>query len=851
MMSRQLGPDTIIEAFRYIFNAFFQPARLTRELKWVSQLQCLTIMLKLFIPMFLVAYPLAIACEAFLHLFGTFRYIDFTSLLLESTVDIGIGLAVGIGVGMAVGVVSGVVGGIVGSIAGGLSVAIGANVVGSISISMWSSTANNIMITMAIGIGISMAISIAVGIAAGITAGIPIGITESIALGIAGGMSGGVAVGIAVGITAGIAVSIALGIRGGIMGGVVISVLGGITAGILSCIAVGMLGCMAGYIVGGIMGGIVGGIAGGIKIFLGIYRLLLYTISGPSMLLTYMVSRKRPYDALMRLRRSSLHWDERVFLPLPFLKQTLLIIYDEDPQGALEEITFIATERPQQLSAARAVVLEIAMHDLESRKTILQISGASTSIRDILSLRKILYNSRSFHTLRNLSNISQDIRSSIQPIGRQARIHALEKAIQGLKRIHPNVAFRDQRLNQRLNQVIETWLAVAQEERERIEHIEQDIGNIDNPYKPGQVLDPHDPLFVGRRDLVQKLEYALRKRRPTLLLQSERRMGKTSTLRQLSYLLGTSYIPILYNLQAPEIYAHLTTLLNMFARDIHNELRKRGIEVEHIPLELSQESSTISDPVAYSIFDHWLKGIEKVLEAEDHSLLLAFDEFEKLDEMGGKGYLNLTLFLDWCRQVIQYRPRIILLFSGLHNFSDMGAETGLNWSNYFVNVQTFKVSFLNRNEVSRLVIHPRPDYPGEEIFGEVVEQIIQYTNCHPFLVQAICSQLIDNLNIEKGKRVTPAHMMHAVKQVVDSWDSYFDDLWKRSDESQRTCLSILSSQKQEWASPIDIQQHSYLDEESIKKALRNLVKRDLIIRHDDETYRIAVPIFSDWMKDNA
>ena len=86
-------------------------------------------------------------------------------------------------------------------------------------------------------------------------------------------------------------------------------------------------------------------------------------------------------------------------------------------------------------------------------------------------------------------------------------------------------------------------------------------------------MKSHDPLFVGRRDLAVQLEYALsRSHRPTLLLQGERRMGKTSTLYQLSHLLGPSYIPVVYNLQDPQIYARITTFLGTLASGIYEEL---------------------------------------------------------------------------------------------------------------------------------------------------------------------------------------------------------------------------------------------------------------------------------------
>jgi hypothetical protein len=90
--------------------------------------------------------------------------------------------------------------------------------------------------------------------------------------------------------------------------------------------------------------------------------------------------------------------------------------------------------------------------------------------------------------------------------------------------------------------------------------------------------------------------------------------------------------------------------------------------------------------------------------------------------------------------------------------------------------------------------------------------------------------------------------VRAIEQVIESWDGYFDDLWKRCDEPQRACLSVLSTQ--EWVSLEDIQQQSQLDDKSIHKALRTLVRRDLVIRMDDTTCHIAAPIFKQWVKSN-
>src|SRR5579863_153339 len=136
--------------------------------------------------------------------------------------------------------------------------------------------------------------------------------------------------------------------------------------------------------------------------------------------------------------------------------------------------------------------------------------------------------------------------------------------------------------------------------------------------------------------------------------------------------------------------------------------------------------------------------IEPILEQADRTLLLTFDEFEKLEDARQRKDIDLGLLLDWFRSVIQHHPRLALLFSGVHTFGEMGE----NWAGYFVNVQTLKVSFLQPAEAYQLITQPVPDFPAQSIFGErVVDAVMQMTNCHPFLVQAMCSALIDDFNV--------------------------------------------------------------------------------------------------------
>jgi hypothetical protein len=282
-----------------------------------------------------------------------------------------------------------------------------------------------------------------------------------------------------------------------------------------------------------------------------------------------------------------------------------------------------------------------------------------------------------------------------------------------------------------------------------------------------------------------------------------------------------------------------------------------GIQVEPLENKCLQEAQRENEAAVYYAFNEWLKQAERVLEQDERVVLLSFDEFENLEIVGKAKYLDLHLLLNWFRSVIQNRPQLALLFSGGKSVSEIGQETGLNWSGYFVNVQTFRVSFLRKAEARHLITRPIPDYPIEQIFGTgVVDDIIRVTGCHPFLVQAVCSNLVNNLNVDSRNHTEIQDVAVAVTQVLEDWeDGYFQDLWTRTNPEQRTCLIALSELGK--GNVQQIAQHIHRNKEimrgtlqGVRHTLQILLKRDLVLL-ENETYQIATPIFSQWVERNS
>ncbi len=649
----------------------------------------------------------------------------------------------------------------------------------------------------------------------------------------------------------GIQVNFVAGVPGAIVSGVVAGILSGTMLGSMigptAVFVGGIAGLILGAVAGGMQVGIVLGIAFFVSFFLGYYRLLLYPASGLSVFLAYLACRKAPLEALKHLHHSALYWDEYVFLPLPYLKHILLIVADQDVEQALEEIAFIAADRSLQISAAQGTSLEIAIRDLESCNNIQDIARASLRLAKILPQEMGLVDPMWVTPFARLNDASRDAARYCSPLGWQARYHALEDMMANLKRVYPNTVFRDARFSKRLGLVVGKWQETARYELERMEQAPENAGQIDNPYIPGPALEIRNSLFVGRRDLVQQLEEALGKgsHRPTFFLNGERRMGKTSTLKQLPNLLGSQYLPISYDLQTRGISSSAAAFLATVSEEISKAMSTRGMSIKKLEYVQLREIERENEAAAYYLFNEWLKGAEPILGQENRTLLLLFDEFEKLEEAGQEGYLNLRLLLDWFRSVIQNYPRMALLFSGVRSLSEMGAK----WAGYFVNVQTLRVSFLSESEALQLITQPVPGYPYELIFGtRVVDEIIRVTGCHPFLVQAICSALIDSLNAEDRSQAEFKDVASSVDRVLENWwDTYFRDLWERTDQEQRECLIAVKDLYEGHVSKIA--QQSDLDEKTVRKTMQVLLRRDLVLL-EQQIYRISTPIFNEWIERN-
>lgn len=876
----------IVQPVTWLFYYFFQTARFKREMEQEKVVDRLLPALRLAFPLFLACFSLSLLIRMLLYtLFPDLYDLHFPPNFLTLSPNVlqfwlanllitALCITGGVAVMIIFGFVIGITVCIAVTLASGICTQASTDAVVAVSFGVLFGALSGLTFVSTRTITRRSIIRMIIGIVLGIVIGC--------CTGIFGGYWGGMAVGIVAGEPA--AGTILGSVGGGLLGGILgasITVLMMAAVRLLShgSLEIGEVGRRLGLTLSGTFGVAVGIAAGDMGLYVGIQgypnppslidseahgllvgvavgitfavcyalgycRLPFYPISAFSTLKAFRASRGVPAEVFVHLRRSSLYWDERVLLPLPHLPSLLSIALEHNDEVTLDQVTFIVTERPTQISAAKFAVLEIALRYLETCNSLRSISGVPERLTRILPPEMGLIDPQWMFPFVRLHDVGLEANRYYNAFGRDMRHDALEIMLASLEHISPIIALHDDKLNHRLLTIVATWQQTVQQELADFEQLAAADHSIRNPFIPGKSMALNDSRFVGRHDLALQLVERLNNEhpQPVFLLNGERHMGKSSLLLNLSQLLGSLFIVVITDMQLSTDNS-ITVFLSNLATSVWGMAMQRGIRIKKLKYEYLQEASEQNEAAIYHVFDRWLNELEHELEQEAKTLLLAFDEYESFELAGQLRHFNLTSLLSYFHRIMQRSPRIVLLFCGLAPFAEMPG----NWRDYSENVQSFKVSFLQPQDARLLITHPGSYFLGEQVFGEdVVQQILHITACQPFFIQGVCSTLIEQLNNEGRFPAVVQDVASAATRFLDTWwDRYFLDLWQRTDHVQRACLIVLH--KRGICDVSMLQQETKLAEARVLRATDVLLRRDLI-RGEQAGYCIAAPLLSQWIE---
>ena len=259
-----------------------------------------------------------------------------------------------------------------------------------------------------------------------------------------------------------------------------------------------------------------------------------------------------------------------------------------------------------------------------------------------------------------------------------------------------------------------------------------------NPYIAGAPILQQERFF-GRQDL---LHYVLRRiGNNSVMLYGERRIGKTSFQHRLRRCLSRlddpvhEFHPVFVDLQGTPQERFFATL----AAEIFHELAPR-IEGVDPPSTLGHDSYGYRDLVRD------IHGVLRVLKGRTDKkvkLVLQIDEVDELNEYDPR--INQRLRSLFMRA---FADNLVSVVSGV-SIKKQWEREGSPWYNFF---QEVEVKPLDAAEARELI-----EAPVKGIFSfesGISDEIVRRTRAKPYLIQRLCSVLVDFMHEEGRQRIT-------------------------------------------------------------------------------------------------
>lgn len=241
-----------------------------------------------------------------------------------------------------------------------------------------------------------------------------------------------------------------------------------------------------------------------------------------------------------------------------------------------------------------------------------------------------------------------------------------------------------------------------------------------NPYIVGRWLRGVD--HYGRQKLI---EHLLASRDQAIWLVGTRRMGKTSLLRQLEWLLeqepASTYVPLFWDLQACESAEDLAYELFISIEDESERFEALGLDIPGL-----QEMDV----------NRILRAVQRNLSGQGKQLLLLIDEGEALINVARSDQRELarlrrTLQQGEHRTILTATKQLIQLNDEMRDWLTSPFLFGFN----LVNLWSLDL------ESTQDLIHQGQSELNVAVEPAVLEEIIVYTHRHPYLTQYLCHRL--------------------------------------------------------------------------------------------------------------
>lgn len=546
--------------------------------------------------------------------------------------------------------------------------------------------------------------------------------------------------------------------------------------------------------------------------------------------LLFYAEQRQPPGQLPLLRWHSAFWDKYQRFPLFGLDDHLVFVAERHPAAGQAAIYDLANG-PQRW-AAQVAQIELYARQLE------RCADIETIRRTHLSLVTSELTGAANTLLRIFSEYSRDLEAALsQPTAYHQRL-ALSAAEKRLDNLQRELTLSNEPYAVRFYPVATRWYQIVTDYRRQLAQVAELNQEIDNPYIFGVPLTEQQEIFVGRTDIVARIEQLLLDRqRPPLLLYGQRRMGKTSLLQNLAHSLPSTLVPLYVDGETISGVSDYPDFLYNVAKEVSRSANRQNLTLPALP----REAIAINP---FTCFNEWLDRVEQTLTGQGRQMaLLALDEFEALNDVLNKEHFDEYDILRLLRHLIQHRPYFKLLLAGSHTFEEFR-----DWAGYLINTQVVQVSYLEQEEARQLIEQPVKTFTLQ-YEAEATQRILELTRGHPYLIQLLCYELVTLKNKQAPSLRQLARLADveaAGLTALNRGSFFFTDIEQNQVNPEgQNLLRFLARQGERVPLSQEVMIRHFGSSDDLDQILNLLIRRDLI-EPIDGGYCFQVELIRRW-----
>jgi type I restriction enzyme M protein len=389
-----------------------------------------------------------------------------------------------------------------------------------------------------------------------------------------------------------------------------------------------------------------------------------------------------------------------------------------------------------------------------------------------------------------------------------------------------------------------------------------------SPYITGPVVDSPE-MFFGREAILADIRTHLGGGTKVILLEGNRRSGKTSILRQLQRPemgLADSWVLVECSFQGATGHPTKTGIptINVFrhmVRTIFEACAKAGcpVALPDTPMEASRTQLAKALTAYFRGVDPYEAlqiYVDQVIQSvAPKRLLLMLDEFDKLQE-GIESGVTSPQVSDNIRHLFQTRPGVSAIITGLGSLKRLRENY---WSALFGFGHSIGVKPLEPSELRDLVTRP---VEGRLTFERSsLDLIEELTARQPYLAQTLCARIFELAKANGRRHVRLDEVREAESRMVRD-NEHFQALWSYAGSERRRYLLCLCSRLADGSQRLNADLfNEHLREagivvplEHVDDDLKSLVELELVTMRTTPLgpqYGLAVPLMKRWMDLNV